>query len=101
MDGLVIRTADPVLVSGRAAVRQMGRSVDAIPAPGRFCRDLRAWRRAGYPRAAPRAAEADLKVAIGAMGPGIMRKLHETARHLRELGVSKRDAEAFGGEAGW
>ena len=96
-----VATADPVLISGRAAIRQMGRRIDALPAPGRFCRDLRAWRRAGYPRSAPRAAEAELKLAIGAISPGILRKLHETALHLRELGVSKRDAAAFGGDAGW
>jgi hypothetical protein len=96
-----VATADPVLLSGRAAVRRMGRRLDALPAPGRFCAELRAWRRAGYPRSAVRKAEAALREVGSAFSPGIVRKLAETARRLRELGVSKRDAEAFGGEAGW
>jgi hypothetical protein len=96
-----VATADRILISGRAAVRQMGRRVDAVPAPGRFCRDLRAWRRARFPARPVKAAEADMQRALTTFTPGIMGKLHETALHLRELGVSKQDAEAFGGDAGW
>jgi hypothetical protein len=33
--------------------------------------------------------------------PGIVRKLEETALRLRELGVSRQDAKAFGGDGGW
>lgn len=94
-------TADPVLISGRAAVRRLGRRIDALPAPGNFCAELRAWKRAGYPRAAVRKAEASLNESGSAFSPGIVRKLTETAMRMRELGVSKQGAEAFGGEAGW
>ena len=94
-------TADPVLISGRAAVRQLGRRIDALPAPGSFCAELRAWKRAGYPRATVRKAEAALIRTAEAVSRGILRKLAATARRMRELGVSKRDAEAFGGESGW
>ena len=97
----VVPTADPVLVSGRAAVRRMGRRLDAMPAPGRFCAEFRAWRRAGYPRSAAREAEAALKELGTAFSPGIVRKLEETALRLRELGVSRQDAAAFGGDGGW
>src|SRR5688572_8938248 len=37
----LVPTADPVLISGRAAVRRMGRRLDAVPAPGPFCAGLR------------------------------------------------------------
>jgi hypothetical protein len=96
-----VATADPVLISGRAAVRRMGRRLDALPAPGRFCPALRAWRRAGYPRSAVRKAEAELRATASVVSPGIVRKLEATAMRLRELGVSRADAEAFGGESGW
>ena len=94
----LVPTADRVLISGRAAVRRMGRRLDAVPAPGRFCAGLRAWRRAGYPRSAARKAEATMKELMSAFSPGILRKLEATALRLRELGVPRRDAEAFGGE---
>ncbi len=94
-------TADPALISGRAAVRQLGRRIDALPAPGRFCAELRAWKRAGYPRATVRKAEAELNEAAGAFSRGIVRKLVATAMRMRELGVSKQGAEAFAGESGW
>jgi hypothetical protein len=96
-----VATADPVLISGRAAVRRIGRGFDAAPAPGNFCAELRAWRRAGFPHSATRKAEAALREVVSAMSRGIMRKLEATAMRMRELGVSKRDAEAFGGESGW
>jgi hypothetical protein len=96
----LVPTADPVLISGRAAVRRMGRAVDAVPAPGRFCAELRAWKRAGYPRSTTRAAEKSLDRTIRAVTRGLLRKLDATAMRLRELGVSREDAAAFGGGSG-
>jgi hypothetical protein len=96
-----VATADPVLISGRAAVRAMGRRLDAVPATGRFCAELRAWKRAGYPRSVVRSYDAALDVAFSALSGGILRKLEATAVRLRELGVSREDAAAFGGESGW
>lgn len=96
-----VATADPVLLSGRAAVRRMGRRLDAVPAPGRFCAQLRAWRRAGYPASGLRAPKKALDAIAAALTPGILRKLEATAMRLRELGVSRTDAEAFGGKSGW
>ena len=96
----LVPTADPVLISGRAAVRRLGRAVDAVPAPGRFCAELRAWKRAGYPRSTTRAAEKALDQTVAAVTRGLLRKLDETAQRLRELGVSREDAAAFGGGGG-
>ncbi len=96
-----VATADPALISGRAAVRQLGRRIDALPAPGRFCAELRAWKRADYPRATVRKAEAALREAAAAVSRGILRKLAAAAMRMRELGVSKQGAEAFSGESGW
>ena len=96
-----IATADPVLISGRAAVRRIGRGLDAAPAPGDFCAELRTWRRAGYPRSAVRKAEAALRETLSAFSPGILRKVEATAMRLRELGVPRNDAKEFGGNGGW
>ena len=92
-----VATADPVLVSGRAAVRRLGRALDAVPAPGDFCAELRAWRRAGYPSSAIREASAAVEALGHAVTRGIVRKLNETAQRLRALGVSSEDAGPFGG----
>ena len=51
-----VPTRDPALLSGRAAYRQIGRAYASLGAPTDICATLRAWRRAGRPRAAGRAA---------------------------------------------
>ena len=94
-----VPTLDPELISGRAAVRKMGRAWDAVPAPDNLCVKLRAWRRAGYPKAAGRAARREVERFFGVVEGRTLRQLEAAATRMRELGVSAEDAAHFGGSS--
>jgi len=96
-----VPTLDPALIAGRAAVRRLGRAWAAVPPPESLCRQLRAWRRAGCPRSTTRAAESQLHELFDAFSPAIARRFEAAGLRMRELGVSREDAERFGGEGGW
>jgi hypothetical protein len=95
-----VPTLDPALISGRAAVRRMGRAWDAVAAPGNLCKRLRRWRRAGFPKAAGRAAEREVERFFGVLEGETLRRLEAAAARMRELGVSAEDAAHFGGGRG-
>jgi hypothetical protein len=87
-------TADPVLISGRAAWRANGRSIEAAPEPQDLCARLAAWRRAGYPKSTVRETMRDLE-ALGGAGASVERKLEAAARRLIALGVPREEARLF------
>lgn len=89
-----IRTADPALISGRAAWRRWGRAIATIPAStGDICAALGKWRKAGYPRADVRTA----RKLIFKYAPtrGMQRRAKAAARRMVELGVPRKDTKAF------
>jgi hypothetical protein len=92
-----VPTLDPALISGRAAVRKMGRVWDAVPAPHNLCVQLRKWRGNGYPKRAGRAAEREVEKFFGVLQGQALRRLEAAAARMRELGVSAEDAAHFGG----
>jgi hypothetical protein len=92
-----VATLDPALIRGRYAVGRIGRVWEAAPAPGNLCARLRKWRRAGYPRAAGRAARRELKRLFSALRPSIIDRLAAAAERMEELGVTHEDAVRFGG----
>jgi hypothetical protein len=92
-----VQTLDPALISGRAAVRRMGRAWDAVPAPHNLCVQLRKWRGNGYPKRAGKAAEREVERFFGALAGRTVRRLAAAAARMRELGVSAEDAAHFGG----
>jgi hypothetical protein len=89
-----VPTADPALISGRAAWRGFGRSFEGIRAPDDLCAELAAWRRAGYPRSTVRKAERE----IDAMDEGpasLQRKLEAAVKRMIALGVAPTQAQLF------
>jgi hypothetical protein len=92
-----VPTLDPALISGRAAVRRMGRVWDAVPAPHDLCVQLRKWRGNGHPKRAGRAAEREVEKFFGVLQGRTLRRLEAAAARMRELGVSAEDAAHFGG----
>ena len=89
-------TADPVLISGRAAVRHIGRALAAFPAgEADPCAAYEAFVRAGYPRGPVREARALERRLDGLATRGTVRKIVAAADRMIELGVSREDAEAF------
>jgi hypothetical protein len=89
-----VPTRDPALLSGRAAYRQIGRAYASLGAPTDVCATLRAWRRAGRPRSAGRAAWERLQP-VRRLGREQRRKLRAATQRMIELGVPKPDAERF------
>lgn len=88
-----VATADPVLMSGRAAWRANGRSLEAVPEPEDLCAKLAAWRRAGYPRSTVRRTMRYLE-SLGA-STSVGRRLEAAARRLISLGVPREEARLF------
>lgn len=91
-------TADPVLISGRAAWRRLAKAAMALPAGEDVCGYLAAWRRRGYDRASVRRARAEYAALRAASGRGWQRKIAAAADRMRELGVSEQAAKAFEGD---
>lgn len=89
-----VATADPVLISGRAAWRANGRGIERAPAPADLCAKLAAWRRAGYPRATVRQTIRDFE-SLGEPGDSVGRKLEAAADRMVELGVPREEARLF------
>ena len=90
-----VATADPALISGRAAWRSTGRSVEAAPDPGDLCAELAAWRRAGYPRSVVRKAERDFARLGETEGASVSRKQDAAVARMVELGVPREEAGLF------
>jgi len=101
LDG--VATDDRALRGGRAAWRSAVRVLTAFPSvPRDPCTHLRRWREAGFaPDAAPPLdfpAVARLTAQLDATEGRLERKIDRAAARLRQLGVSARTAERFGGE---
>ena len=92
------RTADPALISGRAAVRRLGRAIEAFP-PGEEdpCAAYEAFVRAGYPRRAAREARALERRLTHLATRGMARRIEAAADRMVELGVSREAADEFAG----
>ena len=91
------QTLDAALISGRAAVRRLGRAIEAIP-PGEAdpCAAFEAFVHAGYPRSAARKARALQRRIDTLVTRGMQRRIRAAAARIAELGVSRADADAFG-----
>ena len=90
------RTRDPALLSGRAAYRRFARHWMAMPRAGDFCAEVRAWQRAGMPKAPVRQAKAETRRFWQVGGREFERKSRAAARRMIELGVPQELAEEFG-----
>jgi hypothetical protein len=88
------QTLDAALISGRAAVRRLGRAIEAIP-PGE-ADPCAAFVHAGYPRSAARKARALQRRIDTLVTRGMQRRVRAAAARIAELGVSRADADAFG-----
>lgn len=90
------QTADPVLISGRAAVRQILRAVGAFPAPEADpCGAYEAYVRAGYPPGPAREARAWDRQLSTLANRQKKRKILAAGDRMEALGVSRADADAF------
>jgi hypothetical protein len=91
-----VRTADPVLISGRASVRRILRRIAAFPAGEPDpCAAYAAYARAGYPRKPAREARALQRSLDSLATRGMERKIGAAADRMVELGVAREDAQAF------
>jgi hypothetical protein len=90
-----VPTADPALISGRAAWRSTGRSVESAPEPGDLCAELRSWRRAGYPRSTVREVTRRFDRLGDSEGGSVSRKQDAAVDRMVELGVPRAEAELF------
>jgi hypothetical protein len=90
-----VPTADPALISGRAAWRSTGRSVEAAPEPGDLCAELRAWRRAGYPDSTVRKVTRQFVHLADTEGASVARKQNAAVDRMVELGVPRAEARLF------
>lgn len=90
-----VPTADPALISGRAAWRSTGRSVEAAPEPGDLCAELAAWRRAGYPESTLRAVVRKFEHLGESEGASVSRKQEAAVDRMIELGVPREQAGLF------
>lgn len=89
-----VATADPALISGRAAWRAEGRSLERLPAPGDLCAELASWRRAGYPEATVRKTLRAFE-SLDEPVEGSGRKLRAAVERMVQLGVPREQAELF------
>ena len=92
------QTRDPVLLSGRAAWRQLARAFEALPPARDPCAVVRKWRRAGAPHAEALRARREVIRVISAGGKEFSRKTEAAADRLEELGVPEERAETFSGD---
>ena len=90
------QTADPALISGRAALRRLGKLIAAIP-PGEAdpCAAYKAYADAGYPRGPAREARALQRSLDTVLTRGMERRIVAAAVRIEALGVSRADAQAF------
>ncbi|HET8951112.1 MAG TPA: hypothetical protein VFN44_11395 [Solirubrobacteraceae bacterium] len=96
-----VHTADPVLISGRASMRQLLRKVTALPAgEDDPCAAYEAYARAGYPRGPAREARALERRLTEIATRGMKRKIVAAAARMVELGVSRADVRDFRDLAG-
>ena len=90
------QTADPALISGRAALRRLGRELAALPAgEADPCAAYRAYAKAGYPRGPARAARALSDRLDTILTRGMERRIRAAGARMEALGISRADAEAF------
>ena len=90
-----VATADPVLISGRAAWRRLAKIYQALPEGGDLCSELAAWRARGYDRATVDAASDESHAIFATSGRGWGRKTAAAADRMRELGVPEELAKRF------
>ena len=95
-----IPTRDPILKSGRAAWREVVVSFRAFPTVEKPCEQLEAWADAGWKASArPKFDFAGFERQLDEVDDeNIEGKFERAARRMRQLGVSKGDAERFTGE---
>ena len=89
-------TAEPALISGRAALRRLGKAIAAFP-PGEAdpCAAYEAYADAGYPRGPAREARA-LQLSLDhLLTRGMDRRIRAAADRMLALGISREDAETF------
>ncbi len=89
------QTRDPVLLSGRAAWRQLARGFESLPPARDPCAQVRAWRRAGMPIGEARRALGEITQVLSLAGKEYNRKIEAAADRLEELGVPEERAETF------
>ena len=90
------RTADPALLSGRAALRQILRTIAAVPPPEADpCAAYRDFARAGYPRGPARRARAIQRAVESSGTRGRARKIEAAADRMVELGLTVEATNAF------
>ena len=91
------QTADPALISGRAALRRLGKLIAAIP-PGEAdpCAAYGAYADAGFPRGPAREARALQRSLDVLLTRGMERRIEAAAERMEALGISRADAQAFG-----
>ena len=96
-----IPTRDPILKSGRAAWRAIVQSFDRYPSIEDPCGQLEKWANAGWRASARPDFDFDgfERLTDGIGTKTAERKLARAARRLRQLGVSRGDAERFTGES--
>lgn len=93
-----IPTRDPLLRSGRAAWRAFVAGIAAYPFIDRPCRRLEAWANSGWePDLRPPIDVAAFRQAERIDSDALPGKLRRAGRRLRELGVSRGEAERFTG----
>jgi hypothetical protein len=90
------QTADPALISGRAALRRLGRTLAAFPpAEPDPCAAYEAYAEAGYPRGPAREARALQRRLDVLLTRGMKRRIVAAAERMKALGVSNADVLAF------
>ena len=90
------QTAEPALISGRAALRRLGKQFAALPAgEANPCAAYRAYAKAGYPRRPAREARALSERLDHLVTPGMERRIRAAGARMEALGISREDAEAF------
>lgn len=89
------QTRDPALLSGRAAWRQAGRHVAAVPPASDVCAELRAWRSAGYPRRTVVRAFREVRIFLDVASREFERKVGAASRRLQALGIPAEEAVRF------
>jgi hypothetical protein len=96
-----VETADPVLRTGRTAIRRVRRAyavIQALP-PVDICAEIRRWVNGGFePTRAIRRERRALRALDSVSTPHFFRRLQRTEARLRALGIPADEADAFDGE---
>jgi hypothetical protein len=95
-----IPTRDPILRSGRAAWREVVAYLGRLPQVDKPCEQIEAWANSGWKASARPAFDfkARDRLIEETDAELLERKFKRAVQRMRELGVSKGDAERFKGE---